>query len=144
VSEHGMSRWFRRFAEGVFDETDMQAQADDLAEFLKDKGTNLIALGYSNGANMGAALMTFHPEILTGLIMWRGMTILREQPTLNLAGKKILMVNGLSDQMGPIGSARGQAEHFRQCGADVTAHELSTGHGLTQADFSLTREWLQS
>jgi phospholipase/carboxylesterase len=62
VSEHGMSRWFRRFAEGVFDEEDMRVQADDLAEFLKSRGGKFIALGYSNGANMGAALMTFHPE----------------------------------------------------------------------------------
>jgi phospholipase/carboxylesterase len=150
VNEHGMSRWFRRFAEGVFDEADMSAQADDLADFLKGEGKgdgegkNLVALGYSNGANMGAALMTFHPEVLTGLIMWRGMSILREQPTPDLAGKKILMINGLTDQMGPIESARNQAEHFRRCGADMTAHELGTGHGLTQADFSLTQEWLKS
>jgi phospholipase/carboxylesterase len=144
VNENGMSRWFRRFTEGVFDEVDMQAQADDLAEFLKAKGGNFIALGYSNGANMGAALMTFHPEVLDGLIMWRGMKILQEPLKPNLHGKKILMCNGLTDQMGPIESARSQAEVFRQGGAEVTLHELSTGHGLTQGDFSLTKAWLKS
>ncbi len=143
VNEHGMSRWFRRFAEGVFDEQDMRRQADDLAEFLKGR-ENLIALGYSNGANMGAALMTFHPEILSGLIMWRGMNILQAPIKPDLTGKRILMNNGIVDQMGPIESARQQAEIFRESGANVTANELGTGHGLTQADFSLTHEWLAS
>ena len=143
VSEHGMSRWFRRFAEGVFDEADMRQQAGDLAEFLKSHGvTNLVALGYSNGANMAAALMTFHPEVLSGLIMWRGMKILQEPVKPDLSGKKILMNNGIVDQMGPIESAREQVEVFRSSGADVTANELGTGHGLTQADFALTAEWL--
>jgi phospholipase/carboxylesterase len=145
VNEHGMSRWFKRFAEGVFDEEDMQKQADDLASFLREhNASNLVALGYSNGANMGAALMTFHPEVLSGLIMWRGMNILQDPVKPDLAGKRILMNNGMVDQMGPIESARQQAEIFRQCGADVTTNELGTGHGLTQADFSLTQEWLKS
>ena len=145
VTEHGMSRWFKRFAEGVFDEADMRQQADDLAEFLRKQGkTNLIALGYSNGANMGAALMTFHPEVLSGLIMWRGMNILQNPIKPDLKGKRILMNNGVVDAMGPIESARQQAEIFRQSGADVTANELGAGHGLTQADFSLTADWLRS
>lgn len=143
VSENGMSRWFRRFSEGVFDEGDMRGQADDLAEFLSDKGGNFVALGYSNGANMGAALMTFHPEILTALVMWRGMKILAEPVQSNLIGKDILMLNGVLDHMGPIESAREQAVIFRHNGADVTTHELDTGHGLTQADFELTQSWLR-
>lgn len=144
VSESGMSRWFRRFAEGVFDEVDMRAQADDLAEFLKGRGDRMVALGYSNGANMGAALMTFHPGLLDGLIMWRGMNILQEPEQPDLSGKRILMNNGVLDQMGPIESARQQAEIFRACGASVTTNELGTGHGLTQADFALTADWLRS
>ena len=145
VSEHGASRWFRRFAEGVFDEADMKQQADDLADFIKTQGAkNITALGYSNGANMGAALMTFHPDLLSGLIMWRGMKILQESITPDLNGKRILMTNGLVDQMGPIESAREQAKRFKECGANITTHELGTGHSLTKADFSLTAEWLKN
>ena len=143
VSEHGANRWFKRFSEGVFDEADMKQQADDLAEFIKEHGAkNITALGYSNGANMGAALMTFHSEVLSGLIMWRGMKILTEPIELDLKSKRILMTNGIVDQMGPIESAREQTKIFEVSGADVTAHELRTGHGLTQADFALTAEWL--
>ena len=76
--------------------------------------------------------------------MWRGMNILQNPIKPDLKGKRILMNNGVVDAMGPIESARQQAEIFRQSGADVTANELGAGHGLTQADFSLTAEWLSN
>lgn len=142
VRESIYSRWFRRFEEGVFDEEDMRRQADDLAKFLKGFDKQFIAIGYSNGANMGAALMTLHPEVLNGLVMWRGMQIFQEPVHADLTGKRVLMNNGAVDAMGPIESARRQAEIFRASGAEVTAHEFGTGHGLTQADFEATRDWL--
>jgi phospholipase/carboxylesterase len=143
VNEHGMNRWFRRFAEGVFDEEDIRRQAADLASFLKEKKQGpMIALGYSNGANIGAALMLLHPEVLDGLVMWRGMTPLVAAP--NLEGKDILMVNGLSDPMAPLESARSLAQLFKDTGASAEHVELPGGHGLTQADFTCTKSWLQS
>ena len=143
VNEHGMNRWFRRFAEGVFDEEDIRRQAADLASFLKEKKQGpMIALGYSNGANIGAALMLLHPEVLDGLVMWRGMTPLFAAP--NLEGKDILMVNGLSDPMAPVESARSLAQQFKDTGASAEHVELPGGHGLTQADFTCTKSWLQS
>ena len=142
VSEHGMNRWFRRFAEGVFDEEDIRRQAEDLAEFLTTKRNGpMIAIGYSNGANLGAALMLLHPEVLDGLVMWRGMTPLAASP--NLANKVVLMMNGLSDPMAPVDSARGVAEVFRSAGAAVRHVELPGGHGLSQTDFLCTKEWLE-
>lgn len=143
VNEHGMNRWFRRFAEGVFDEEDIRRQAADLASFLMEKKQGpMIALGYSNGANIGAALMLLHPEVLDGLVMWRGMTPLAAAP--NLEGKDILMVNGLSDPMAPLESARSLAQQFKDTGASAEHVELPGGHGLTQADFTCTKSWLQS
>ncbi len=143
VNEHGMNRWFRRFAEGVFDEEDIRRQAADLASFLMEKKQGpMIALGYSNGANIGAALMLLHPEVLDGLVMWRGMTPLAAAP--NLEGKDILMVNGLSDPMAPLESARSLAQQFKDTGASAEHVELPGGHGLTQADFTCTTSWLQS
>jgi phospholipase/carboxylesterase len=138
-----MNRWFRRFAEGLFDEEDIRRQAADLASFLKEKKQGpMIALGYSNGANIGAALMLLHPEVLDGLVMWRGMTPLAAAP--NLEGKDILMVNGLSDPMAPLESARSLAQQFKDTGASAEHVELPGGHGLTQADFTCTKSWLQS
>lgn len=143
VKESIYTRWFRRFEEGIFDEDDIRRQADDLAEFLKKENRSFIAIGYSNGANMGSALMTLHPEVLDGLVMWRGMQLFREPVQANLAGKRILMTNGLVDPMGPIASAQKQAEIFRNSGAEVEFHEFGTGHGLTQSDFEITQQWLK-
>lgn len=138
-----MNRWFRRFAEGVFDEEDIRRQATDLAEFLQSKKEEpMIAIGYSNGANIGAALMLLHPDVLDGLVMWRGMTPLLANP--ELAGKEILMVNGQNDPMAPLESARNLAEVFREGGATVEHVELPGGHGLTQSDFLCTKEWLET
>lgn len=143
VREMGMTRWFKRYQEGVFDEDDIRRQVDDLAAFLKKTNRTFIALGYSNGANMGAALMTLHPELLDGLVMWRGMQIFKEPVAADLSGKRILMTNGAVDPMAPRPSVASQAQIFRDQGAIVTAQEFGTGHGLTQADFECTLQWLK-
>lgn len=63
VSEHGMNRFFRRFSEGVFDEEDIKNRSEEISDFILEASekygfdpVNLIALGYSNGANMIAAM----------------------------------------------------------------------------------------
>jgi phospholipase/carboxylesterase len=145
VKEMGMNRWFKRFKEGVFDEDDIRLQAGLLAEFVKEQSQvngPLIALGYSNGANMGAALMTLYPEVLDGLIMWRGMQIFQEPIEADLIGKDILMTNGIVDPMAPVQSAKFQAEIFQKSGASVNLYDLGTGHSLTQSDFEITQAWL--
>ena len=142
VKESIYARWFRRFAEGVFDEDSIRHEAAHLAEFLKLENQKFIAIGYSNGANMGAALMTLFPELLEGLVMWRGMQIFETPVVSDLVGKKILMTNGVADPMAPLNSARSQAEIFRQNGATVELRDIGAGHGLTQADFEATKEWL--
>ena len=143
VNEHGMHRWFRRFAEGLFDEDDIRRQASDLADFLRAKKTGpMIGLGYSNGANIGASLMLLHPDVLDGLVMWRGMNPIAPKDDLNLANKKILMINGTSDPMAPTHSVGVIRSTFAVSGATLEAVDLPGGHGLTQSDFLRTKEWL--
>lgn len=144
VKENGMNRWFKRYGEGVFDEQSIIDESAKLAEFLRSRPVKKrIALGYSNGANIGAALMLLHPDVLDGLIMWRGMLPLKPTPDPDLNGKQILMSNGAHDPMAPQASAKAVAELFRSFGAEVESHELATSHGLTQGDFVLTTEWLK-
>ena len=143
VREGGLNRWFKRFAEGIFDEDDIRRQADDLANFLVTKKDGaMIAVGYSNGANIGAALMLLRPEVLDGLVMWRGMTPLIASP--NLSGKSILMLNGMSDPMAPLESARSLNQVWINSGASAEMVELPGGHGLTQTDFLRTQQWLST
>ncbi|HLO97769.1 MAG TPA: alpha/beta hydrolase [Fimbriimonas sp.] len=146
VNEGGANRWFRRFGEGVFDEADIRAQASDLAQFLVEvapANSPMIALGYSNGANIGAALLTLHPDTFSGLVMWRGMRIFGSDASADLSGKKVLMLNGTNDPFAPLESAREQAERFRASGADVELEISGPSHGLSSIDFELTRTWLK-
>lgn len=144
VKENGMNRWFKRYGEGVFDTQSIIDESAKLAQFLRSRpAKRRIALGYSNGANIGASLMLLHPDVLDGLIMWRGMLPLKPEVQSDLTGKKILMSNGVHDPMAPLNSSREIAELFKSYGANVEAHELATGHGLTQGDFVVTTEWLK-
>jgi phospholipase/carboxylesterase len=102
VLENGMPRFFRRLAEGVFDEEDVRRRALELADFVGEARTNYgiaspIALGYSNGANIAAAMLLIRPEALAGAILLRAMIPLSQTPTVDLAGKPILIVSGQRD-----------------------------------------------
>src|SRR5277367_4652874 len=90
VLEHGMPRFFRRLAEGVFDENDVRRRANELADFVADarKRYDLaapIALGYSNGANIAAAMLLLRPQVLAGAILLRAMVPFAQPPKPDLA-----------------------------------------------------------
>src|ERR1700730_5619058 len=98
--ERGMPRLLRRLAEGVFDEDDVRARAHELADFVDAARERYgiaapIALGYSNGANIAAAVMLLRPAALAGGILLRAMTPLANPPAeQGLAGKAVLIVSG--------------------------------------------------
>src|SRR5215210_7086364 len=92
VLEGGMPRFFRRLAEGVFDEEDVRRRANELADFVADArdayGLDApIAIGFSNGANIAAAVLQLRPEILAGTVLLRAMVPLNEEPDVDLNGK---------------------------------------------------------
>jgi phospholipase/carboxylesterase len=164
VLEHGMPRFFRRFAEGVFDEEDVRARAHELADFIaaarREYGIEVpVALGYSNGANIAAAVMLLRPEALAGAILLRAMVPLADPPAATglaatglattglstpLSGKAALIVSGASDPIAlPANAARLKAM-LAQAGATVEHRILPTGHELSQVDVALARQWLEA
>jgi phospholipase/carboxylesterase len=148
VLENGMPRFFRRLAEGVFDEEDVRRRAQELADFIADARERYgigapIALGYSNGANVAAAVLLLRPEQLSGAILMRATLPLSQIPKVELPGKPALILSGAAD---PIISAEGHtrlAASLRAAGAAVEHHTLPAGHELSQADVTLARDWLQ-
>jgi phospholipase/carboxylesterase len=147
VLEHGMPRFFRRLAEGVFDEADVIRRANELADFVGAAretyglGTPL-ALGYSNGANIAAAMLLLRPPTLQGGMLLRAMVPLAQPPEANLAGRSLLLVSGQHDPIIPPANGERLAEMLTKAGADVTRRVLPVGHQLSQADVTLAREWL--
>ena len=148
VLENGMPRFFRRLAEGVFDEADVRRRADELADFVGEARNAYglaapVAVGFSNGANIAAALLLLRPETLAGAILFRAMEPLREPPATDLAGKPVLLLSGATDPIIPAGNAARLAATLAEAGAKVDHRTMQGGHGLTRADVEIARAWLE-
>jgi len=147
VVENGMPRFFRRLAEGVFDEADVRARANELADFIVAARDAYgieppVALGFSNGANIAAALLWLRPEVLAGAVLLRAMRPLSTPPEADIAGKHVLIVNGAADPLIPAKDSVAFAQTLTDAGASVELEVLPAGHGLTQADIGLVQRHL--
>jgi phospholipase/carboxylesterase len=147
VLENGMPRFFRRLAEGVFDEQDVVKRAHELADFIAEAGKAYklkkpIAVGFSNGANIAAAILLLRPEALSGAILLRAMVPLAKPPQVDLAQTPVLIVSGASDPIIPASNANLLATMLENAHADVQHVMLLTGHNLTQNDVTLATKWL--
>ncbi|HEX6443894.1 MAG TPA: alpha/beta hydrolase [Streptosporangiales bacterium] len=148
VSEHGMARWFRRLAEGVFDTEDVIARTQQLAGFLQaaraEHGLGdrpLVAVGFSNGANIAAALTLLRPDVLTRAVLFNAMTPVPDPPLLDLTGTYVLLVNGRRDPMAPTDSAERLVALLRERSADVQEHWHAGGHQLTVDGLVAAKRW---
>ncbi len=151
VSENGMPRFFRRLAEGVFDQKEVAARTHALADFLAAAATRygfgpdrLTALGYSNGANIAASLLLLRPESLAGAVLLRPMVVLEPATLPDLSGKRVSIHSGRHDPIVPADHPERLAAMFRTAGADVDLHWLETGHQLAGADFRLAGNFLHA
>ncbi len=147
VLEGGMPRFFRRLAEGVFDEDDVKRRANELADFIAEAREAYglpapLALGFSNGANIAAATLLLRPEALVGAVLIRAMVPMSEPPVANLTGKPVLILSGSMDPMVPAANADRLAAMLKDTGADVQHRTLPAGHGLSQADIALARDFI--
>lgn len=147
VLEHGMPRFFRRLAEGVFDEEDVRRRALELSDFVAEARKQYgiaapIAVGFSNGANIAAALLLLKPDVLAGAILLRAMVPLSDPPKAELDGKQVLLLSGQSDPIVPASNSARLAELLFDAGARVDHKVLPTGHQLSQADVTLARNWI--
>jgi phospholipase/carboxylesterase len=147
VLENGAPRFFRRLREGVFDEADVVRRAHALADFIAAARAAYalaapVALGFSNGANIAAAVLQLRPEALSGAALLRAMVPLAAPPPVDLTGKPVLILSGALDPIVPADNAARLAALLTQAGAAVQHQTLPTGHGLSQADVTLTRAWL--
>jgi phospholipase/carboxylesterase len=138
VSEHGANRYFARFAEGKLDFEDLAFRTQELAEFLKAsielQNKQVIALGYSNGANMAANLLLTNAYPLAGAILLRPMFLPTAAENLHLPVTKIIINAGEFDPICPADQSKQLAETFTNAGASITLNLFPTGHNLTQGD----------
>lgn len=151
VLEQGMPRFFRRLAEGVFDERDLVLRTRELAEFVREAARHygfasdrLHALGFSNGANIAAALLLLEPGVLRGAVLLRAMMPIEPERAPVLAGTDALISAGRLDPITPAARVERLASYLGEHGADVTLRWQQAGHGLVRGDIDDASAWLRS
>lgn len=151
ILENGMPRFFRRLAEGVFDIEDLKARAGELADFVAAAAAHygfdpsrVVAMGFSNGANIASAVMLLRPGVLTGAVLFRAMIPLEPDPLPALAGARVMISNGEIDPIVSRQETERLARLLQRAGADVQVHWQPAGHQLMPGDFSVAKAWLQS
>lgn len=150
VLEGDMPRFFRRLAEGVFDLEDLVHRSAELAGFVKAAAdlygfdpSRVIAVGYSNGANIAAGVLLLHPGVLAGAILFRAMVPLVPDKLPDLAGVPVLLMEGRFDAIVPQKEAQALADLLQSAGADVTLSWQEAGHGLRgRAEVEEAQAWL--
>ena len=149
VLENGMPRFFRRLAEGVFDEEDLIRRAHELADFVSEAAAHygfdaekVVAVGYSNGANIAGGILLLRPGVLCGTALLRPMVPLVPETLPELKATPVLVSAGNHDPIVPSENVRELVALLRRAGADVTVCFENAGHDLTDMTFETTRRWL--
>ena len=149
VSEYGAPRFFRRLAEGVFDQEDLLFRTHELAGFVEAASneygfdlSKVVAVGYSNGANVAASTILLHPGLLRAAVLFRAMVPFEPEVMPDLSGMPVFMASGRRDQMIPADDSQRLADILSEAGADVDLRWHDTGHGLTYEEVGEAKEWL--
>jgi predicted esterase len=151
VLENGMPRFFRRLAEGVFDMDDLVRQTHALARFVADasreyafKPDEVVAVGYSNGANIAGSTLILHPGTLAGAVLFRPMVPFTPGTLPDLSRKPILILAASFDGLVRKEETEKLEGLFKRAGADVTLHWADATHAMTGEDVAIGKEWLAS
>lgn len=152
VLEHGMPRFFRRLGMGIFDEKDVHFRTHELVHFLQQiaaeknfNAHNVIALGYSNGANIAGAILLLYPELLAGAILFRPMQPLQglEDSFETARQQPVFMSTGAMDSTVAPEAGESYATLLEANGFKISRYELPAGHQLTEEDIQLASHWLK-
>lgn len=150
VSEQGMARWFRRHAEGVFDQRDLVARTHELGDWVEEAigayaadPTRVVAAGFSNGANIAGALLLLRPGLLRAAALFAPMLPLEPESLPDLASTAVHLSAGRTDPIGPPEQVERLAAMLTDAGASVELHWHEGGHQLTRGQAETARAWLE-
>ncbi|MFL5496420.1 MAG: VOC family protein [Gemmatimonadales bacterium] len=149
VLEGGAPRFFRRLREGVFDQEDLARRTEELADFVEGAAktynldpNGIVAVGFSNGANIAASILLRRPGLLRGAVLLSPMVPFEPPSVPDLTGAAVFIGAGRADRIAPPAQAERLAELLREAGARVSMHWESGGHALTDTEVRAAREWI--
>lgn len=151
ILENGMPRYFKRLSEGVFDEEDLVFRTKELNEFLDEAATkynfdrdNVLAIGYSNGANIAASLLFHYQDALKGAMLHHPMVPRRGIELPDLTGKAVFIGAGTNDPICPSEESVELQSLLEEANAKVEVHWENNGHQLTATEVEAARKWYKS
>jgi phospholipase/carboxylesterase len=150
VCEKSMPRFFRRLAEGVFDLQDLSVRTYELTDFIlaasdhyRFDPKHVIAIGFSNGANIAASLLLLRPGLLAGAVLFHPMVPFVPGLFPDLAQTPVFISAGRMDPLVPSAQTEQLIQILQQSRADVTAHWHNAGHAITLDDIRVAQAWLR-
>ncbi|GAB6991855.1 alpha/beta hydrolase [Paenibacillus pini] len=151
VVENGMPRFFRRLAEGVFDEEDLIMRTFELKDFLTEAAVKygldaqkMVAVGFSNGANIAASLLFHDRDALQGAVLLHPMVPLRGKVLPDLTGIPVFIGAGTNDPLCSTNETEELTSLLTEAGADVKLHWENHGHQLSRGEIDEAELWLKS
>lgn len=151
VLENGMPRFFRRLAEGIFDEEDLIFRTKELYDFLDQAAVehgfdrnNLVAIGYSNGANIAGSLLFHYPDALRGAILHHPMVPLRGIQLPDLSGIPVFIGAGRNDPICSPQETEELQKLLSEAGSTVAVHWEQAGHQLTRSEVEAAGTWFKT
>lgn len=148
VLENGMPRFFKRFAEGLLDEDDLRFRTNELNEFLRDAAEkyefdrdNVVAIGYSNGANIAASQLYFDKTALKGAILHHPMPPFKALKPVDLTDIPVFIGAGTNDPLIPMEETEKLVDLLKEANANVSLHWENLGHQLSQTEVEAAKEW---
>jgi glyoxalase family protein len=149
VNEGGALRFFRRIREGVFDQKDLAFRTEELAKFVEGATETyaltpdrIVAVGFSNGANIAASLLFRRPGLLRYAVLLSPMVPFEPDPLPDLSGTSVFVGAGRADSMVPTALTERLIQLLRDSGAEVSVHWEPGGHAITAAEVEAAKEWL--
>jgi predicted esterase len=149
VSENGMPRFFRRLAEGVFDQEDLIQRTHELADFVGAAAEgygfdrqHVVAVGYSNGANIAASTLLLRPGVLRAAVLFRPMVPLVPDELPDLSAARVFISAGENDPIVPRAQSEQLALLLQSAGANVTLRWQTSGHALNAGEIEIAQAWL--
>lgn len=151
VLENGMPRFFKRLAEGVFDEEDLIFRTNELNEFLDEAADqyefdrrNIVAIGYSNGANIAASLLFHFADALNGAILHHPMVPRRDIELPDLSATNVFIAAGINDPLCRKEESEDLQQLLEAANASVAIHWENNGHQLSMTEVEAAKEWYQN
>ena len=146
VSEHGALRYFRRTGEGVYDMDDLALRTAAMQAFVREqigeaRPSQVVGLGYSNGANILAAMQFAAPDLFDATVLMHPLIPFTPEPA-DFAGRRVLITAGRRDPIAPAGATQALADYFSANAASVELVWHEGGHDLLNEELAAVQKFL--